>query len=83
MARAGYDPNAAISLWQKMSQKPVAPVPHFSVRTPTSSSRISDLQADIPKVLPLYRAAAKALNPLKIRAKLHTYCAARSSLAYI
>jgi predicted Zn-dependent protease len=59
MARAGYDPNAAISLWQKMSQKAGSSGPAFLSTHPASSSRISDLQSDLPKVLPLYQAAAK------------------------
>lgn len=59
MARAGYDPNAAISLWQKMSQKAGSSGPAFLSTHPTSSSRINDLQADVPKVQPLYKAAPK------------------------
>jgi predicted Zn-dependent protease len=59
MARAGYDPNAAISLWQKMSQKAGSSGPAFLSTHPASCSRISDLQSDLPKVLPLYQAAAK------------------------
>jgi predicted Zn-dependent protease len=59
MARAGYDPNAAISLWQKMSAKAGSSGPAFLSTHPTSSSRIKDLHTDVPKVLPLYQAAAK------------------------
>lgn len=59
MARAGYDPNAAVSLWQKMSQQAGNGGPAFLSTHPSSSSRISDLQANTPKVLPLYKAAAK------------------------
>ena len=59
MARAGYDPNAAISLWQKMSQKAGSSGPEFLSTHPTGSTRINDLQADVPKVMPLYQAAAK------------------------
>jgi predicted Zn-dependent protease len=56
MARAGYDPNAAVSLWQKMS-KLGSGGPEFLSTHPSSDSRIRDLQAAVPKVLPLYRAA--------------------------
>ncbi len=59
MARAGYDPNAAISLWQKMSQKAGSNGPEFLSTHPSSSSRISDLQANTQKVLPLYKSTAK------------------------
>ncbi len=59
MARAGYDPSGAITLWQKMSQKAGSSGPAFLSTHPSSGSRIQDLQADLPKVLPLYQAAAK------------------------
>ncbi len=59
MARAGYNPNAAVSLWQKMSQKAGGSGSDFLSTHPSSSSRISELQANTPKVLPLYEAAAK------------------------
>ncbi|MGB4073598.1 M48 family metallopeptidase [Pseudomonas sp.] len=53
-ARAGYDPNAAISLWQKMAQAGGGAPPEFMSTHPSSSSRITALQAAIPKVMPLY-----------------------------
>jgi len=58
MARAGYDPNAAISLWQKMS-KLGGGGPEFLSTHPSSTSRIKDLEANVPRVLPLYQAAKK------------------------
>jgi predicted Zn-dependent protease len=56
MARAGYDPTAAVSLWQKMS-KLGGGGPQFLSTHPSSDSRIRDLQANVPRVLPLYQAA--------------------------
>jgi predicted Zn-dependent protease len=56
MARAGYDPNAAISLWKKMSASGEGGTPGFLSTHPTSQSRTADLQALLPKVMPLYRA---------------------------
>ena len=56
MARAGYDPNAAISLWQKMA-KLGGGGPEFLSTHPSGDSRIRDLQASVPHVLPLYQAA--------------------------
>lgn len=56
MARAGYDPNAAISLWQKMA-KLGGGGPEFLSTHPSGDSRIRDLQASVPRVLPLYQAA--------------------------
>ena len=58
-ARAGYNPNAAISLWQKMAQQSQSAPPEFMSTHPASASRIASLQAAIPKVMPLYQAAAK------------------------
>jgi predicted Zn-dependent protease len=60
MARAGYDPNAAVSLWQKMIAAEKGSPPEFLSTHPNPSSRIGNLQALVPKVMPLYRLAAKA-----------------------
>ncbi len=56
-ARAGYDPNAAISLWRKMQQAGGSAPPEFMSTHPSSASRISSLQAAIPRVMPLYEQA--------------------------
>ena len=58
-ARAGYNPNAAITLWQKMAQQSQNAPPEFMSTHPASSSRIAALQAAIPKVMPLYQQAPK------------------------
>jgi predicted Zn-dependent protease len=57
MARAGYDPNAAISLWKKMSAAGQGGTPGFLSTHPSSATRTADLQALLPKVMPLYQAA--------------------------
>jgi len=57
-ARAGYNPNAAVTLWQKMAAKAGGAPPEFISTHPSSESRISNLQAAIPKVLPLYQQAS-------------------------
>jgi predicted Zn-dependent protease len=59
MARAGYDPNAAISLWQKMGKLAKGGPPEFLSTHPSGESRIHDLEASVPRVLPLYQAAAR------------------------
>jgi len=60
MARAGYDPHAAVSVWQKMisAEKSGGP-PEFLSTHPSPANRIAELQARIPKVIPLYQAASK------------------------
>ncbi|WP_028622672.1 M48 family metallopeptidase [Pseudomonas sp. Ant30-3] len=59
-ARAGYNPNAAITLWNKMAKASEGSPPEFMSTHPASSSRIASLQAAIPKVMPLYEKAPKS-----------------------
>jgi predicted Zn-dependent protease len=58
MARAGYDPHEAISLWKKMMAAEKNEPPQFLSTHPASASRIADLESHMPQVLPLYLAAA-------------------------
>jgi predicted Zn-dependent protease len=64
-ARAGYDPRAAITLWDKMDQIAGSSGPAFLSTHPASPDRRRNLQARLPQVLPLYEAAKRngALNP--------------------
>ena len=57
MARAGYDPHAALSLWHKMAEAEKTAPPQFLSTHPSSGSRTRDLEARIPIVMPLYEAA--------------------------
>ena len=59
MARAGYNPQAAISVWQKMSAASQGSVPQFMSTHPSHATRIADLQAAMPKVMPLYQSARR------------------------
>lgn len=56
-ARAGFNPDAAVTLWQKMSANNKGAPPEFLSTHPASENRIKDLQALAPKVKPLYEAA--------------------------
>lgn len=59
-ARAGYNPEAAITLWQKMGRASGgASQPEFTSTHPSDSSRMANLQAAIPKVMPLYQQARR------------------------
>lgn len=53
-ARAGYDPRAAVSLWQKMSKLGDGERPQFLSTHPSHESRISDLRVYAARVMPLY-----------------------------
>ncbi len=55
-ARAGYDPRAAISLWQKMNQLGGGRPPEFLSTHPAPESRQQDLGRVSDVVLPLYEA---------------------------
>jgi len=57
-ARAGYDPRAAVTLWQKMNKLAGgSEPPQFLSTHPSSASREADLQNYSARVLPLYQAA--------------------------
>jgi predicted Zn-dependent protease len=57
-ARAGYDPRAAIALWQKMAKVSSGGGPPQLLSThPSSDERIKDLGVFAQRVLPLYEQA--------------------------
>lgn len=59
-ARAGYDPRAGVSLWQKMiAASQGGRPPEFLSSHPTQASRVQEIQALLPTVLPLYKAARR------------------------
>ena len=58
-ARAGFDPRAAVSLWQKMEKAGGARPPQFLSTHPSPENRLNDLRVYSERVLPLYQAAKK------------------------
>lgn len=53
-ARAGYDPRAAVSVWDKMGQLGGSRPPQFLSTHPSPESRMRDLRQYAGKVMPLY-----------------------------
>ena len=58
-ARAGYDPHAAITLWQKMQRVAGSGVPQWLSTHPSSDTRIRDLTDYAARVQPLFEAARR------------------------
>jgi len=58
-ARAGYDPQAGVSLWRKMLATGKGTPPPFLSTHPSGATRIQDIEAKLPKVAPIYANADK------------------------
>ncbi len=58
-ARAGYDPRAGVTLWNKMAAANKGAPPQWLSTHPSGPSRIRDIEQSLPKVVPLYGRAAK------------------------
>jgi predicted Zn-dependent protease len=64
-ARAGYDPRAGITLWQKMSAAAKRAPPQWLSTHPASAKRVADMKSQMDRVLPLYaRATNRDLSTL-------------------
>lgn len=56
MAMAGYDPNEAVSFWQRMSQKKGGKAPpEFLSTHPSDATRIRKIRETIPEAMQYYR----------------------------
>ena len=58
-ARAGYDPRAAITVWEKMAKMGGGKGPEFLSTHPSPESRIKDLQDYAARVMPLFEATRR------------------------
>jgi len=58
-ARAGFDPRGAINVWQKMAIVSSGEPPQFLSTHPGHAERIRQIEANLPRVLPLYQAAVR------------------------
>jgi predicted Zn-dependent protease len=55
MAKAGYDPTAAISLWERMLAAEQAQIPEFLSTHPLTTNRIEQIKTYIPEAMEYYR----------------------------
>lgn len=64
-ARAGFDPRAGVSLWQKMGAANKNAPPQWLSTHPSDGNRIAVIEVNLPKVIPLYERALrqKAAQP--------------------
>lgn len=62
MAKAGYDPRAAVTLWENFAKLGGARQPEFLSTHPAPESRIKNLQALMPEAMAIYQKSPKAPN---------------------
>ena len=58
-ARAGHDPRAGVTLWQKMAALNKSAPPQWLSTHPSGPSRIREIEANLPRVRLLYEQAEK------------------------
>jgi predicted Zn-dependent protease len=61
-ARAGYDPRTGVTLWQKMKAQGGRTRSEFTSSHPAEDTRIKQIEALLPKVVPLYENARNSMG---------------------
>ena len=59
-ARAGYDPRAGVTLWEKMTSANHGAPPQWLSTHPSGPDRIREIEQHLPEVLPIYENAVAA-----------------------
>lgn len=62
MAKAGFDPQQAVTLWKKMAEQGGARPPEFMSTHPSEATRIEKLKAQMSGVMPFYKRAVNSGN---------------------
>jgi predicted Zn-dependent protease len=70
-AKAGYDPNAAVTLWQKMANVGGKGPPEFLSTHPSPTNREKTLSALVPQMMPYYQQEGKRSVSRRGPAALH------------
>ena len=59
-AKAGYDPRAGVTLWQKMGAATAGKAPPQWLSThPAGATRIKDIESRLPRILPDFQNAQR------------------------
>jgi predicted Zn-dependent protease len=61
-ARAGFNPEASVTLWEKMIKVGGSGTPEFLSTHPDPSSRIAAMKVEAKRLMPVYEASRKALT---------------------
>ena len=63
MAKAGYDPSAALSFWQKMATAGGSKPPEWMSTHPSDESRIAEIKRQLPEAMAIYKARQGNATP--------------------
>lgn len=63
MAKAGFDPQESVALWQNMEKSSQSQPPEFLSTHPSHGTRIANLQANMDDALTLYKSSDPARGP--------------------
>lgn len=68
MAQAGYNPQAAVTVWQKMTQATgnSSKIATLASTHPNHAQRIANIQKMLPEVMPVYQAASKPATVVSV-----------------
>ena len=65
-AMAGYDPNVAVTFWQRMAASSSSSTPAFLSSHPSDEKRITDIQKHLPEALQYYKGGTtQSTNTIK------------------
>lgn len=62
MAKAGFDPSQAITLWQNMSKSAGGQPPQWMSDHPSNESRMANLRQHLPEALAMFKASGRHPN---------------------